>query len=219
MSLPEDDPRYDITRKPARRKPSEPEDVQPVDDETDAPARPRKKLGSLAQKARGKHLNQARALLIVIGVLTVIINLFDLVDTRKGFRFMSPREALEQAIYKQNAGAPKQLVDQVVGQMAPVLTLSVVVFVGLGLVFIVFGLVIKVIPVVATVTSLVLYVVGNVVTAIMVLHFANDKAAELLASGIIVKIIIVVCLIKAIQAAIAYERERREEAAYEADAD
>jgi hypothetical protein len=34
----------------------------------------RPKLGSLAQSARGKQLNQARGILIVIGILTIVVN-------------------------------------------------------------------------------------------------------------------------------------------------
>src|SRR5947199_250774 len=96
MKSPEDDrvkrPNLDISaKKPTRR-----DDVDESSDE-DTPREKGKKLGSLAQKARGNQLNQARILLIVMGILTIIIQLGELIDFQNGFRFMSVREALLKA--------------------------------------------------------------------------------------------------------------------------
>jgi hypothetical protein len=70
----------------------------------------------------------------------------------------------------------------------------------LGGVFIVLGLVIKRFPVPATVISLTLYITAAVVFAIL-----NPMT---MAGGLIIKVIVVIALVKAIMAAVAYERGR-----------
>ena len=89
--------------------------------------------------------------------------------------------------------------------------LSSFVFVAIGVVFIVLGLAIYKAPVPCTVTALVLYLGGWLIT--VVLSMGGDDAgdvAKALMSGIIIKIIIVVSLAKSIQSAIAYQKESKE---------
>ncbi len=71
---------------------------------------------------------------------------------------------------------------------------------GLGAVFIFLGAMIYKIPVVATVTGLVLYVGLQTISAVL--------SPETIGKGLLIKIIIVVCLAKAVQAAVAYKKER-----------
>jgi hypothetical protein len=182
---------YTPTRLPRRRDEHEPDDG-------DAP-----RLGSLAQKARGKQLKQARGILIAIGALTLIAN---------GIFVVLARTSVEQEYQKQlgaAGGMARAGVNQAQLQSAidaDVFLTRVIggVFAFMGLVFIVFGVVIHRIPVVATVTCLVLYILGALITALL-----NPAS---LAVGLIIKIIIVVGLVKAVQSAVVYERERREEA-------
>ena len=75
--------------------------------------------------------------------------------------------------------------------------------IALGAAYIVMGLLVKRFPVPLTVAALVLYV-GSA------LFFAWLEPMTL-AQGVIIKIFIVIGLVKAVQAAIAYEREKRME--------
>jgi len=70
--------------------------------------------------------------------------------------------------------------------------------IGLGVLYIVFGLLIWKFPVPITIIALTIYVGSAVVFAIL--------APETLLAGIIVKVIIVAALVKAVQAAIAYQK-------------
>jgi ABC-type siderophore export system fused ATPase/permease subunit len=71
----------------------------------------------------------------------------------------------------------------------------------LGVLFILLGFLVTRFPLPATIIALVLYLGSNAVLALL------DPAV--LVQGIIFKIIVVVCLVKALQAAIAYQRELR----------
>lgn len=157
------------------------------------------RLGSLAQAARGKQLNQARWTLIFIGALMLIVN--------GAFLYNSPSEVkkvLDKEIGQQGALANPAHVKEA-EQMLQLM--AYVIYGGaalLGLLFIVFGLIIKLFPVPVTITSLVLYVLASAGFAIL-----NPAS---LAQGILIKIIIVIGLFKAIQAAFAYQREKAEAA-------
>ncbi len=139
-------------------------------------------LGSLAQAARGKELEQAQRILIVIGVLTMALN---------GFLLFNLPNEIQQAI-QQNQIAPAD-----VAPFRQAATFSGSLLYGLpallGLLFVVFGLIIKQFPVPITVMSLVLYLLATAA-------FGFLEPATL-AQGIIVNIIIVVALFRAITAA------------------
>jgi predicted RND superfamily exporter protein len=72
---------------------------------------------------------------------------------------------------------------------------------ALGVLFVVFGIIINHFPVPVTVLSLVLYIGAAAVFGIL--------EPTTLAQGLVIKIIVIVALAKAIQSAIAYEKERR----------
>ncbi len=147
-----------------------------------------KPLGSLAQSARGKEIHQARAILIFIGVLTLLGNGF--------FLYNTPRE-VEQVI------RAEQIDPAEVAEVRHDVTVFCYMVYGglalLGILFLVFALVIKSYPVPITITSLVLYLLANVG-----IGFLNPEA---IASGIFLKIIFVIGLFRAIKAARAYERD------------
>jgi hypothetical protein len=144
-------------------------------------------LGSLAQSARLKHLNTARWVLISIGILTILVN---------GVLLATVRQTTMAEIRKKNMVIVDQ--DQFEkGLMTARLIMAVPIV--LGVVFVILGILVKTYPVPITITALVLYVVAT-------LGFGMLEP-QTLAQGIIVKVIIVVALIKAVQAALAYQRE------------
>jgi predicted RND superfamily exporter protein len=146
-------------------------------------------LGSLAQSARFKHLKQARNILLAIGVLTILVN---------GFLLANVRNEAKHVIGGMH-GDPAQiqrLEDHVVRVGAVIY--GAVIF--LGILFVVFGLIVKFYPVPITIISLILYVGAAAIFAVL------DPTS--LAHGAIFKVIIIIGLAKAIQSAVAFERER-----------
>ena len=148
-------------------------------------------LGRLAQAARGNELNGAQRILVVIGLLTMAVN---------GFLFYNLPNEIQQAI-QQNQIAPEE-----VEQVRQTAMISGYLFYGLpallGLLFVVFGLIVKQFPLPITVTSLVLYVLATVAFGLL-------SPATLL-QGIVVKVIIIIGLFRAIKAAHAYQDHARQ---------
>lgn len=97
-------------------------------DERDVPL---PKLGSLAQKARSKHLKQARTILFVIGILTILVN--------AGLIVVSLANGGDETVV---------LVSCAIHGL----------FLCLGILFVIFGAIIYRFPVMVTITSLTLYV-------------------------------------------------------------
>lgn len=139
------------------------------------------KLGSLTQSGREKKLNQARTILIVIGAITIIANI-----------------AVAAMLLKQAPGNEGAIL------------LATVPFIFLGILFVIFGFLVKKYPVPITITSLVLYIAAWLISAL------QDPA--MLAQGIIIKIIIIVALAGAVKTAIAYEKEKAEAPEMETEA-
>jgi hypothetical protein len=158
-------------------------------DETNPYTRPTapavKPLGSLAQAARGSELTQAQRILVAIGALTLAVN---------GFFLFNLQNEIQQAI-QQNQIDPSE-----VEQVRQAATISGYLIYGLpallGLVFIVFGLIIKRFPVPITVTSLILYLLAAGAFA-----FLDPKT---LFQGLVLKVIVIFALIRAIKAALAF---------------
>ena len=184
--------------RPSRRDDHDRDDRGDRDDRDDD--RPSKPLGSLAQSARGKKLNEARVLLIAVGLLTFVVNI--------GVFFFLPtlvRQAVDEEIKKQGAGFQVDPVLRAEAEANGVYQGRIIAGCAafLGAVFIVFGLIVKQFPVPITILALVLYIGANVATALI------DPVA--VASGIIFKILITIGLVRAVQAAFAYEKQRAEE--------
>lgn len=160
-------------------------------------------LGSLAQTARTKKLRQARMIMIVIGILTIVAN---------GALLLLLPSQVKKELDKEIAKAKAQgmIVDEAKVEEVRAESLKFGYLVGgvavaLGVVFVVLGLVVNQYPVPATVLGLVLYVGAAVVFGLL-----NPPSIY---AGIIIKIIIVVGLIKAVQAAVAYQKELNKQAA------
>jgi hypothetical protein len=165
----------------------------PIQPSSDLP-----RLGSLTQAARQKQLNTARGILIAIGILTIVGNII--------FYFMVESQ-VNDVIKAEIAQArqPGFVIDeskvnelrQAAVRAEKLIKLGTIV---LGAVFVGLGLSVKKYPVPATVTGLVLYIGAAAIFALL-------NPMNLL-SGIIIKIIIVAMMIKSIQAAVAYQREK-----------
>jgi hypothetical protein len=160
-------------------------------------------LGSLSQKAREKHLTSARRILIIIGTLNLALN---------GVLIsVAPSMARSQVQEEVRSLPPGQVADPARVQAREELIRNYLFiangcFAAASAGLIGLGLLVKKYPVPATVAGLVLYLC--VVAASVYLN-----GVEYLAQGAIFKIIIVAALAKAIQAASAYESERRADAA------
>jgi hypothetical protein len=167
---------------------------------------PTPRLGSLAQKARGKNLKQARRILFFIGVLSLLWN--------GGFLFFIPH-LVEEAINKEVAAqggfarVDPVMVEQVRGQLLVINYAITGLFFMMGVLFVIFGALVYRFPLAMTITSLVLYLLATVAMVGI-----NPTG---LASGAIVRIIIIIALAKSIQSAYAYEKERRAEEEYSLD--
>ncbi len=158
-------------------------------------------LGSLAQSARSKKLKQARGILIAVGILTIIVNGIGLALLPS-----QVKNELDKEINK--VKAQRMVVDQakvkeVEAQILRYGYLASGVVIGLGVVFVILGLIVNQYPVPATLLGLVLYIGAVVILALL------DPIT--IAQGIIWKIIIIACLLKALQTAIAYEKEKTKE--------
>jgi hypothetical protein len=162
--------------------------------------KPDDELGSLAQSARKSSLKQARTILIILGVLNVLGGLFLYMNAQN-----EAREVIEQE--KRKAGPlvtfdpveVKKAEDEVT-RIARLIYLGVI---AVSVVFIILGIAVPKAPVACTVTGLVLYLALNAMAAMA------DPVN--LVRGIILKIVFLVALIKAVQAATAYQREVKAE--------
>lgn len=145
--------------------------------------RPRPKLGSLAQKARGSKLKQARGILFFIGGLNLVVHLI--------FLFLELKQNIDP--------------------------LLVFVFHGLfmfvGVVFIVLGVLIYRFPLPVTILSLVLYIFVSLIDLGLAAVFEPARMTW----GLIWKIIFIIALASSIKSAVAYEKERRAEEDYAYD--
>jgi len=159
-----------------------------------APSAPR--LGRLAQSARSGQLKGARSIMLVVGVMTALLN---------GFFFFVADSTVQAEIDKEIKALPATMVvDQARVQEVKEQAVRATRLINggglvLGLVFVACGLLVRRHPVPVTITGLALYLGGNAIFGLL-----NPAS---LASGIVVKVFIVVGLFKAVQAAIAYQKE------------
>ena len=144
-------------------------------------------LGSLTQSQREKKIRQARNLLWFIGGLTIVVNLIQ----------MAYAESLVAGAEKQLLKEGKVLLDKAkVIEMTRLLTGA---FAFVGVLFVIFGLLVRKYPLPMTITSLVVYLGSQAIVGVMDL--------QNLFAGIAVKVFIIIGLIQAIKAAAAYQKE------------
>jgi hypothetical protein len=160
-------------------------------------------LGSLAQSARIKNLRVARWILIILGALTTIGN---------AILFVNAPKEVEDAIREEYGSVDPsstidpyelQMIDE--GRTTALLILRSIYggMCALGITFIALGVLVYRIPVIATVLGLILYI-G--IQLVMVVLTGNPIV---LVKGWLIKIVIIAGLAKAIQAAIAWQREMK----------
>jgi F0F1-type ATP synthase membrane subunit c/vacuolar-type H+-ATPase subunit K len=172
--------------------------MRPNDDDSDPP-----KLKSLAQSARGNQLKQVRGTLLAIGILTILLN---------GWQLFLVPGMVRAEIAKHGGIAPNAPEMQAAEAVAMIIGFA---FPGslvlLGLVFIVLALLVRSHPVPITITALVLFIIPAVVCGIM--NLGSGWIGLTIAN-----IFCIIALAKAVRTAFAYERERRAELAF-ADVD
>ena len=157
-------------------------------------------LGSLAQSARKTSLKQARVILFVVGGLTILANTFLFFNVENEARNAIKAEAA-------NLG-PGMVIDPVKAREVEetIVRIGRLIYGGtvfLGVVFVVLGFAVHKAPVACTVTGLVLYIAAIAVFAVL--------EPLTIVQGIIIKIFIILAMVKAVQAAVAYEREAKAE--------
>jgi hypothetical protein len=163
----------------------------------------RPKLGSLAQAARHKQLNQVRAILIVIGALTLALNLF---------LYFNARNEVNEAVKKQigNQGPFVRVDQEKVEALIRTVSILYLSLAGIGALYILFGIIVHSYPVPVTVLALVIYLGVHAVLLVWV-----GPAAMGIGFGWIIKLAIVAALIGAVRTAIVYQQERSAELAVE----
>jgi predicted PurR-regulated permease PerM len=156
-------------------------------------------LGSLAQSARTKQLKTARGILYFVGILTLIVNggLFIFAD-----KFVDSQIESELAPARaQHKMINQQVVQEFRERTIRSIQLGCGIAVVIGVVFIICAAMVYKYPIASTVTSLVLYLGAAAGYGVI--------APATLLQGWWVKILVVAGLFKAVQAALAYENERK----------
>jgi hypothetical protein len=160
-------------------------------------------LGSLAQSARTKQLKSARGILLFVGILTIVANLAFVIFAEQIVNSQIDKEVKD--IRAQHMMIDEVKLAAIRDQAVRTTRLIDAIGVVLGVVFLTCAIFVYKYPVATTVTSLVLYLGAAAVYGVL------DPTT--LARGWWIKILIVIGLFKAVQAALAYENERKAEAA------
>jgi hypothetical protein len=171
--------RDDDDRLSDERSPRRDRDDYDEDEEPLPKMRGKSGLGKLSQEARMKEIKTAGIVLIVAGILQMISGGIELATAEQQLRA---------------ANIPVHLHPRVM-QFVYIIVAGVVL---LGLTFVIFGAVIKSAPLPISITALVLFIGFHGILAVL--------APETIVGGLIIKIIVLVSLFKAIQAALAYAK-------------
>lgn len=170
------------------------------------------KLGSLAQKARSNKLRQARIILFLIGGFSALVNGGLLLATPSLVKKEIAQEVAKQGGLRQ---VDPVLVEKATNELLTINYATHGAFFCVSLLFLVLGFLVYRFPVPATILGLVLYLLallaGAAVTAI---SDDAENVGKYLASGWLIRVIIIVALASSIKAAVAYENERRAESEF-----
>lgn len=163
-------------------------------------------LPSLAQQVRGRQLGVARWILYILGALMAVVGLALTATAETVAHKQIERELDEDLGGRQNVPPDKwHVVEETEQRYRRALRLVGAMLAGIGALYVLFGVFVKLFPVPITVTALALYIAGNAVTLV-----TSKDPGETLAAGWIFKlIIIIIVLARSIHAAVAYEKERR----------
>ena len=156
-------------------------------------------LGSLAQKARAKHIKSARTSLFAIGILTILVNgglaAFANEYVESQFQKEIQEETRKQPGIEFDPARLAELKSEAVLRVQFLSGVGVL----LGTVFVIFGFVVKKAPVAITASALAIYIGLQAILA------AFDPTTLL--QGWWLKLIFIFALVKGLQAAIAYQKE------------
>jgi hypothetical protein len=157
-------------------------------------------LGSLGQQARLKNLRTARIIFIIVGLLTIAVNVFGLGMARELVNAEIDKEVA--AIRRQGNEVDPVELEKVRAALVRTVQVMSLALIAVGIVYLVFAGIVQKYPVPITISGLVIYVAAAAIFAVL------DPST--IAQGIIVKVLIVIGLVKAVQSAIAYQREHDE---------
>jgi hypothetical protein len=156
-------------------------------------------LGNLAQSARGKQLNTAWWILVILGGLMTAVDLvvFMTIGAIVDAQFEKEIKELRSKGYQIDMVIVAQEKKKAMAVATPLALGALAISVGV----LVSGLAVKTFPIGATATGLILYIGYHALAAFL------DPSN--LVKGWLLKIVVVVCLVKALQAAIAHQNEER----------
>ena len=154
-------------------------------DDSGRPAR----LASLTQAARSRQLKTARGLLFFVGGWLI----FSLIIEWVTIDMQLERVAKEH-------GVPAARIPELKELVMPTMYAITAGYIILAITYVVFGFLVRTYPVPITITALVIFVA-------LMLIIAAIGGVQTVFSGIIFKVIIIIGLAKAIQSAIAYQKE------------
>lgn len=162
-------------------------------------------MRNLAQEARKKQLRTARWILIVVGILQLIAGLFFVFNARglvkaQFERELAPMRAQGAIVDEQKL---KELEDSATNT-TQLLNLGGVLG---GISLFSLGLLVYRFPVACTVTGLLLYIGMFAVFAFIT--FMSNGDGSVFVKGWLIRLLIIAALFKAIQAALAYEKEKK----------
>ncbi|MFM7564356.1 MAG: hypothetical protein ACKO81_15145 [Planctomycetota bacterium] len=160
---------------------------------------------NLAQEARKQQLRKARWILIVLGVLQFIYGLFFVINARSLVKAqfekeLAPLRAQGQIVDEQKL----QELEDSTTKATQLLNLGGILG---GISFIFLGLLVYRFPVACTVTGLLLYI--GLFAGFAFITFMSDGDASVFVRGWLIRLLVIIALFKAIQAALAYEKEKK----------
>jgi hypothetical protein len=161
-----------------------------------APSPSAARLGNLAQAARGNQLKSARGIMLFIGVASFLVNAYFLTAARSNVEAEISKELGKMG---SNFVVDPDKLAEVKAQAIRTTQLMAAGGMLLGAIFVACGMMVEKHPVPITIAALSLYLGGNAIFGLM-----NPAS---LGAGIFLKVFIVIALFKAVQAAIAYQKE------------
>ncbi len=150
-------------------------------------------LGSLAQSARIKELNNARNMMFLAAVLLVVMAIIEFATLRN-----QASQVIRQNPNQFGPNADLKQVEDIIAFLGALLAGGILVLAG---VFVAFAFLVKKFPVPITIIGLCLYILFNLVLAVL-----NPVT---ILQGWIFKLIITIGLVKGIQSAFVYQKEKR----------
>lgn len=162
-------------------------------------------MRNLAQEARKQQLKKARWILIAVGVLQLIVGLFFVFNARAMVKAQFEKELAPMKAQGATVDEQKlQELEDSATKATQLLNLGGILG-GIGFIFL--GLLVYRFPVACTVTGLLLYI--GLFAGFAFVSFMGDGDGSVFVRGWLFRLLIIIALYKAIQAALAYEKEKK----------